>query len=33
MDKTSDKKTVDSGSIPHRVKPKAIKIGVYSFLI
>ena len=31
VDRTSATETVDSGSIPGRVKPKAIQIGIYSF--
>ena len=31
MDRASATETVDSGSIPGRVQPKTIKIGVHSF--
>ena len=31
VDKASATETVDSGSIPGRVKPKTIKIGIHSF--
>ena len=31
VDRTSATETIDSGSIPGRVKPKAIQIGIYSF--
>ena len=31
MDRASATEMVDSGSIPSRVKPKTIKIGIYSF--
>ena len=31
MDKASATETVDLGSIPHRVKPKTIKIGIHSY--
>ena len=32
VDKASATDTVDSGSIPSRVKPKTIKVGIHSFL-
>ena len=32
VDRASATETVDSGSIPGRVKPKTIKIGIHSFL-
>ena len=32
VDLASATETVDSGSIPGRVNPKTIKIGIYSFL-
>ena len=31
MDRASVAKTVDSGSIPDRVKPNTIKIGLHNF--
>ena len=31
VDRASATDTVDSGSIPGRVKPKTIKIGIHSF--
>ena len=31
VDRASATETVDSGSIPGRVKPKTIKIGIHSF--
>ena len=31
VDRVSGTETVDSGSIPGRVKPKTIKIGIHSF--
>ena len=31
VDKASATEVVDTGSIPGRVKPKTIKIGIYSF--
>ena len=31
VDRASATKAVDSGSIPGRVKPKTIKIGIHSF--
>ena len=31
VDRASATKTVDLGSIPGRVKPKTIKIGIHSF--
>ena len=31
MDRASATETVDSGSIPDRVKPKTVKIGIPSF--
>ena len=31
VDRASAAETVDSGSIPGRVKPKTIKIGILSF--
>ena len=31
MDRASAIEAVDSGSIPGRVKPKTIKIGIYGF--
>ena len=31
VDKASATEAVDTGSIPGRVKPKTIKIGIYSF--
>ena len=31
MDRASAPEAVDSGSIPGRVKPKTIKIGIHSF--
>ena len=31
VDKASATETVDLGSIPSRVKPKTIKIGIHSF--
>ena len=31
VDKATVTETVDSGSIPGRVKPKIIKIGIHSF--
>ena len=31
VDRASVTETVDSGSIPGRVKPKTIKIGIHSF--
>ena len=31
MDRASATEALDSGSIPGRVKPKAIKIGIHSF--
>ena len=31
VDRASATEAVDTGSIPSRVKPKTIKIGIYSF--
>ena len=31
VDRASGTETVDSGSIPGRVKPKTIKIGIHNF--
>ena len=33
MDRASATETVESGSIPGRVKPNIIKIGIHSFLL
>ena len=33
MNKASAGETVDCGSIPDRIKPKIIKIGIHSFLL
>ena len=33
VDRASATETVDSGSIPSRVKPKTIKIGIHIFLV
>ena len=33
VERATATEAVDSGSIPGRVKPKIIKIGIYSFLL
>ena len=33
VDRASATETVDSGSIPSRIKPKTMKIGIHSFLL
>ena len=33
VDRASATETVDLGSIPSPVKPKSVKIGIYSFLL